>query len=235
MIVFYDLLGADDRRFSPFCWRVRLALAHKGLQSQDVAVGFTEKDKVAFSGQQLVPVIVDRNQGGRVVSDSWAIACYLEDTYPQNPLFGSALGRGVTRLVNQWAVPGLTAQIGPMILSDLVQSVRPEDQPYFRQSREKRFGKSIEQVQAGRETRLPAFRATLEPVRQTVSQQAFIGGDQPSYADYIVFSGFQWARIVCDFALLADDDPITAWIGRIDQLYDGLTRKVGWGNQGRAA
>jgi glutathione S-transferase len=141
----------------------------------------------------------------------------------------------VTRLVNQWAVPGLTAQIGPLVLHDLFDHVRPVDRAYFRDSREKRFGKSIEQVQAGREDRLPAFRAALEPVRQTVSQQAFIGGDRPGYADYIVFSGFQWARIVSDFALLAEDDPIAAWIGRIDGLYDGLTRKVGWGNQGRAA
>jgi hypothetical protein len=29
----YDLAGADpDLRFSPYCWRTRLALAHKGLE-----------------------------------------------------------------------------------------------------------------------------------------------------------------------------------------------------------
>ncbi len=229
MIVLYDLQGADDRRFSPYCWRIRLALAHKGLKSQDVAVAFDEKDKVAFSGQPLVPVIVDQAKGGRVVDDSWNIACYLEDTYPQNALFGGAMGRGVTRFINQWAVPGQLAHIGPMIMLDLHDRVRPQDQAYFRQSREKRYGKTLEQVQQGREERLPAFRAALEPIRQTVAQQAFFGGDQPSYADYIVFSGFQWARIASDFELLADDDPIAAWIGRIDRLYDGLTRKIGWG------
>ena len=31
-ITLYDLAGAEtDRRFSPFCWRTRMALAHKGL------------------------------------------------------------------------------------------------------------------------------------------------------------------------------------------------------------
>jgi glutathione S-transferase len=229
MIVLYDLVGANDRRFSPFCWRVRLALAHKDLKSEDVTVGLTEKDKVAFSGQPLVPVIVDKANGDKVVNDSWNIACYLEATYPQHSLFGGAMGQGATRLINNWAGPGFLVNIGPMVIRDLMDRFRPVDHAYFRETREKRYGKSLEQVQEGREARLPAFRAALEPIRQTVSQQKFIGGDQPSYADYIVFSGFQWARIASDFELLAKDDPIGAWIGRIDELYDGLTQKFGRG------
>lgn len=30
-IQLYELVGADDRRFNPFCWRTRMALAHKRL------------------------------------------------------------------------------------------------------------------------------------------------------------------------------------------------------------
>jgi glutathione S-transferase len=228
MIVFYDLQGAGDLRFSPFCWRIRLALAHKGLAHEDVTVGFTQKDRVDFSGQKLVPVIVDKANNDKIVTDSWNIACYLEETYPHKPLFGGAIGRSVTRFVNAWAVPGITAQIGPLVIRDLLDRLRPEDREYFRESREKRFGKTLEETQEGRDTRLPAFRATLEPLRQTVMQQSFLGGDQPSYADYATFSGFQWARMASDFQLLAGDDPINAWIARIDGLYDGLTRNVGW-------
>ncbi|WP_375505338.1 glutathione S-transferase N-terminal domain-containing protein [uncultured Nostoc sp.] len=55
----YDLAGAeDDRRFSPNCWRVRLALLHKGLPFETVPWRFTEKETIAFSGQGKVPVIV---------------------------------------------------------------------------------------------------------------------------------------------------------------------------------
>ena len=33
----YDLAGAEaERRFSPFCWRARMALAHKGLDVETV-------------------------------------------------------------------------------------------------------------------------------------------------------------------------------------------------------
>ena len=88
-IVMHDLAGADPAlRFSPYCWRTRMALAHKGLAVETIPWRFTEKDALAFSGQGRVPVIRD---GDRVVSDSWAIAEYLEDAYPDRPsLFGGA-------------------------------------------------------------------------------------------------------------------------------------------------
>src|SRR6185436_6817693 len=79
----YDLAGADPaRRFSPYCWRTKLALAHKGLGVETVPWRFTEKDVIAFSGSKLVPVLVD---GDCTVYDSWTIANYLEDTYPDAP------------------------------------------------------------------------------------------------------------------------------------------------------
>ena len=36
-VTLYDLAGAEaDRRFSPFCWRTKMALAHKGLDVETV-------------------------------------------------------------------------------------------------------------------------------------------------------------------------------------------------------
>ena len=83
----YDLAGAEpERRFSPYCWRTKLALMHKGLPFDTIPWRFTDKDVIAFSGQGRVPVLVD---GDRVVFDSWTIANYLEDAYPDRPsLFG---------------------------------------------------------------------------------------------------------------------------------------------------
>ena len=44
----FELCGEDrDIRFSPFVWRVRLALAHKGLAYDCVPVRFLEKDAFA--------------------------------------------------------------------------------------------------------------------------------------------------------------------------------------------
>ena len=58
-----------------------MALAHKGLEKDAVVelIRFSDKEKLAFSGQKLVPVIVD---GDRVVNDSFAIALYLMRLIP---------------------------------------------------------------------------------------------------------------------------------------------------------
>ena len=42
MIKLYDLAAAeDDRRFSPYCWRTKMALKHKGLEFETVPWRFT--------------------------------------------------------------------------------------------------------------------------------------------------------------------------------------------------
>jgi signal transduction histidine kinase len=79
-IQIYDLAAANSEvRFSPFCWRVKLALAFKGLKFESIPIRFVEKNRIAFSGQKLLPVLVDNE---KVIVDSWDIACYLDKFYP---------------------------------------------------------------------------------------------------------------------------------------------------------
>jgi glutathione S-transferase len=219
----YDLAAADpDRRFSPYCWRTKLALAHKGLDVETIPWRFTDKDVIAFSGQGRVPVLVD---GERVVSDSWTIANYLEDTYSDRPsLFGGEGGRAVARFVNAWADTVLNAGLSRLVLMDVYGHIHEKDRDYFRQSREQRFGVRLEEVAGDRDARLAAFRQSLEPVRTTLAAQPFLGGHEPAYADYIVFGGFQWARCISETALLAQDDPVAAWRARLLDAFDGMPR-----------
>jgi glutathione S-transferase len=223
--VLYDLAGADPAlRFSPYCWRTKLALAHKGLAVETVPWRLTEKDALASSGQGRVPVLVD---GERTVSDSWAIALYLEETYPDRPsLFGGPAAMGVTRFVNNWADTTLHGGMIRLIVSDIAAIVHEKDRAYFRESREQRFGMPLEQVTAGREDRLKSFRETLLPLRHTLSAQPFLSGDAPAYADYIVLGSFQWARCVSAFELLARGDVVAAWRERMLDLFDGLARRA---------
>jgi len=68
----FELVGADAQRpFSPFCWRTRMALAHKGLSAETIPWCFTEKDAIAAHQSDKVPVLLD---GDNSVADSWAIA-----------------------------------------------------------------------------------------------------------------------------------------------------------------
>lgn len=213
----YDLCGKDDLRFSPYCWRTKLALAHKGLDYVTIPVRFTEKEKIAFSGQKLVPVLDD---GGTVVNDSWAIAEYLEDTYPDAPtLFPGADGRNLAKQTNTW----MDSQHGAMlkcIILDVFNSLDAEDQAYFRPSREERFGMILEDMQAGRDESVIEFReVSLATLRAHMHDRPFISGDAPAYGDFAVFGSFQWARRTSDFELLAEDDPLYAWRARMIERF----------------
>ena len=77
---------------------------------------------------------------------------------------------------------------------------------------------------ADRDARVEGFRKSLDPMRLTLKTQAFIGGASPNYADYIVFGGFQWARVVSPFKLLTEDDPVHAWRERLLDAFGGLAR-----------
>ncbi|HEY3911378.1 MAG TPA: glutathione S-transferase family protein [Stellaceae bacterium] len=222
-ITLYDLAGAEaDRRFSPFCWRTRMALAHKGLEVETVPWRFTEKEKLPQPNGGRVPVIVDN---GRVVHDSSAIAAYLETHYAERPsLFGGEAARSLTAFVQNWTETVVQPALAGLVVLDIYRHVAPEDRGYFRQSREDRLGRTLEEVVEDREARLPTFRDSLAPLRRTVERQRFLGGTAPIYADYVVFGAFQWARAISDFELLAVGDPVAAWRGRMLDAFGGVAR-----------
>src|SRR5258708_32804892 len=62
-IKLFDLAGAEpDRRFSPYCWRTKLALAHKGLTVETIPWRFSDTDAIEMSGQGRGPGPVGRGK-----------------------------------------------------------------------------------------------------------------------------------------------------------------------------
>jgi glutathione S-transferase len=222
LIDHYELVGADGRSFSPNCWRTRMALAHKGLECRAIPVHFIDMPAIADGKQKTVPIIVDR---GHTIGDSWRIANYLEDAYPDRPsLFGGAEGRALTLFVQSWTADVLHRGVIGLILYDIYLQLHDGDKGYFRASREKRFGRRLEDIQAGRADRVAEFRAGLQPLRMVLQAQPWFGGASPIYADYLVFGAFQWARVSSPFGLLAGDDIVAAWFERCLDLFGGLGR-----------
>ena len=220
----YELVGTDaGRPFSPFCWRTRMALAHKGLSAETIPWCFTEKEAIAPHKSDKVPVLLD---GDTSVVDSWAIANYLEDSYPDRPsLFGGEGGRSMARMLNWWGDLSIVGGIFPLIIADIPLNLKPVDAAYFRESREARLGKTFEELTAVRDTSVEGFRRALDPLRLTLRSQPFLGGTAPNYADYIVFGGFQWARVVSPFKLLADNDPVYVWREKLLDAFESMARK----------
>src|SRR5262249_13262442 len=103
------------------------------------------------------------------------------------------------------------------------------DQSYVRESRQTMFlqGRRLEDVQAGREERLPLVVPELEPFRELLKGTRWLGGGTPNYADYCALAGFLWDAAVAEIPPLHDDDPLREYIDRGFDLYGGLGRHPG--------
>jgi glutathione S-transferase len=220
----FDLVGNNDQRSSPYCWRAKLSLAHKNLDAEIIPVKFTEKAKLEFSGQTQVPILVD---GKEIISDSWRIACYLEDNYPDQPaLIGNTSARNLTQLFHQWFDKEIIMSLFPMIVPDNYKVVHPDDKEFYRESREAWLGKTLEQLDADRsEEKLVEWKKSLEPIRTLLRDQLYLGGSSPLFSDYVVFSMFMWARTVSPWPIITQDDDMYPWRERMLDLYDGMPRK----------
>jgi glutathione S-transferase len=221
----YALCGADKNRpFSPHVWKTMLSLAHKGLDYDTRAVGFTQIPTIENGATTLVPVLRD---GDLLVRDSFDIALYLEETYPDRPsLFGGEGGQAMARFIESWSQLTLHSALVRIILMDIHDTLAPADQAFFRTSREPRFGMSLEAVAETGIDELKTFAAKLEPLRTTLKKQPFIGGETPQFSDYIVFGPLQWARVVSPKRLLEPGDPVLDWFERCLDLHNGAGRSV---------
>lgn len=223
--ILYTLCGSDaSRPFSPHCWKAVMALAHKGLDFTERPVPFTEIPALEEGFSKTVPILRD---GERLVSDSFAIARYLEEVYPDRPsLFEGPGGEAMARFVEGWS----QTQIHPAVTAIAVKRIHDilgdKDQTYFRASREVWLRRTLEEVDAEAETAVAAFPGKLQPLRHMLRVQPFIGGEGPLFADYILFGALQWLRIVAGSVPFLPDDPAADWFERMLDLHGGLGRSV---------
>ncbi|HYL24754.1 MAG TPA: glutathione S-transferase N-terminal domain-containing protein [Burkholderiales bacterium] len=224
MIQLWELRGKGERRYSLFSWRTRMALRHKGLEFDSTPVAMSDKAAIAFSGGKTVPIIKD---GESVVRDSWRIAEYLEDKYAERPaLFGGAIGRGVTQAFNTWVDRAVVPAMMPVIVADVHQRVDPADEQYFRRQFEGFLKCTLEEARERAPQAQERLKRVLEPHEAALKRQPFFCGAAPAYADYILFSVVQWARIMSPRVIFDTSEAFYGWRERILDLYDGFARNV---------
>lgn len=229
-ITLYDLQLESGCTISPFVWRAKYALKHKGFDIDVVPGGFTGIKARTNDFSDRLPVIVDN---GHWVKDSWEIAEYLDEKYPDRPmLFEGPTMKNLTRFLDAWL---WRAAIGPWFrcyIVDYHDLSFPVDREYIRWSRQDWFlqGQKLEDVSAGREERLPLVPPQLEPLRVLLKDTRWLGGDTPNWADYVALSTFLWTASVAAVPCLYDDDPLRDWIERGFDLYGGLGRHPGMHN-----
>jgi glutathione S-transferase len=213
MIELYDLCLADDKRPSPFCWRTKAVLTYKKVPFTTVPVSFTEKDKLAFSGQDRVPVIKDN---GAVISDSWSIAKYCEGKYPDPKIFPGLGLQESCRFFNLYVDNTVHPALIRVVLNDIFANVQPKDREYFRADREKRFGMTLEQIAAQRDEHRPKMHVVLAQLEETLAGQEYFFG-VPTYADFCLFGTCKWVTTVSKEPLFDKTPALRAWWERMQK------------------
>src|SRR6185295_13481744 len=199
-----------------------MALRHKRLDFESLPVRMSDKAVIAFSGGKTVPIVKD---GETLVRDSWKIAEHLESRYPDAPtLFGGTIGQGVTQALNVWVDRVLVLPMLALIAADVHERVDAADEQYFRESMEKVLKMTLEEARSRRAEAMSKLNRTLEPMQALLKRQPWIAGAQPAYADYILFSIFQWARVMSPHPVV--EAPLREWFERVLDLHGGFARKV---------
>ncbi|MEM1286781.1 MAG: glutathione S-transferase N-terminal domain-containing protein [Pseudomonadota bacterium] len=213
----YELCGAEpDRLFSAFSWRVRLLLGLKNLSFESAPTPFTQIKTDLAEIHPTVPVLVD---GETTLGDSFAICQYVEQTYPDGPsLFGGEGGISNAALIDSLIITGLHPSVTKMIIKDIHSQLAPEDATYFRESREKRLGATLEDVQRGRNEVRAQFKALLKPYRRRLQAAAFLGGAAPLYSDIALASMVCWAKGTSAFDIWEGDPVFDDWFWRVMEI-----------------
>ncbi len=224
-ITLYDLAGANpDLRFSPNCWRTKLALKHKGLEYDTVPWRFTDRAAIAKTGQGKVPSILD---DGKWVHDSWAIALYLDETYSDRPLLlPDAAARTQARFINSWCDWSVLPSTRTLAVPSVFKIIAEEDKAYFRTSREKALGIPLEQIGLDRQAAQKTFRQSLKPAEITLDDQAFLHGAKPGYGDFALFGTLLWPYMVCAEDPIDRETAVGHWFERMMALNGGWVAKA---------
>ena len=192
--------------FSTNVERVSIALAHKGLAAEAIAVDPADRSEVLrVSGQDLVPVA---ELDGEVVADSMAILRRIEELHPDPPLWPSAQARRAELDVFiDWF--NRVWKVAPNAIAEMLEGDAPDQ-----------F--AIDAHAAEMAAALGAFEALLDG-------RPYLFGDSLSAADCTAFPFLKYAtrrdpaddelfhRVLEDYQPLGDSHPrLAEWIGRVD-------------------
>jgi len=221
----YELVGKDKTQgFSPYVWRSRMALAHKGIEVEMVPLLFTEIPKIQGVTAKTVPIL---EHEGAFICDSWDIANYLEDKFPDRPsLFGGDAGKAYANFFNFTCYYNLVMPLFQTLVYDIFLGLDEQDRDYFRQSRESLIGKSLEEAHEKQDQNLKIFQNHLWPFNAILKTQEYFCGAEPAYVDYMMYGLFQWAKGVSPLEIITPKDRLYDWRGKMDALFDGLGQVI---------
>lgn len=223
--VLFELKSTGGIALSPWCWHVRMAMAHKGVEPEIRQHGFTDKAALEAAGGKTFPFM--READGAGFDDSVKIVLRLEERVPKPTLFpGGDAGLATYHFLQRYTRASVVPSLVPFVVPDIPSMLDGEDLEYFVSSRESRFGMKLEELAKKRDAGMTTLDVALEPFRGAMRQAGFIGGDTPAMGDYLLFGPLQWARVSSLKPVLAKDDPVAEWMEKMLDMFGGLGRSI---------
>ena len=217
MITLYELAGKNDLRFSPPCWNVKLCLLYKNIEFETVAIGFSEKNKILFSNQQLVPVL--KHQDGHI-SDSWNIINWLDENYENPKLFVNEASKNFSHFLYLWTSRQILPILFKIIAHEIPNILEGDDLNHYIISREERIKGPITKFVPVISDSIKKFRNLINPMRSLIKKNGFISGSNPGIEDFIFFGNFKWVYTCSSCNLLDKEDEVFQWYKKINQIFN---------------
>ncbi|TFK96933.1 hypothetical protein BDV98DRAFT_536033 [Pterulicium gracile] len=221
MITLYDIPGKlPGQAWSPNTLKSRLALNFKGLpfhtewveypeieglyKTLDLAPTNVQPDGV--TPYYTLPIIVDASIPGKdpvVVSDSWNIAVYLDQAYPDAPLL---FPKGTKALQAAFQETWMDAFFWPatVFLRPRTPEIalNPRSAEHFRRTRSHQLGRPLAEIEPKGEARVAYLKEWEEKlgkvarVYEGVTDERYLTGDEAVYADLLAGAYVRYFRVI---------------------------------------
>ena len=131
----------------------------------EAMVEFSEKDKIAFSNQKLVPIL-EHEKG--FVNDSWEIIKWLDENYPENKLFINETSKNFSYFLYLWTSRQLLPVLFKIIAHEIPNVLECEDINYYFETREDRINGPITKFKPKISQFIKEFNKLINPIRKII-------------------------------------------------------------------
>lgn len=115
---------------------------------------------------------------GKGIRESWDIANYLEETFPDKPSVFNG-NPGVHKFFEVYCYKNITVNIYKLVVLDIQE--RSGDKEWHRQDREKLIGMPLEKFAGHPDDHKPALKEALTPVHAVLQKYPFVTGEKGNY------------------------------------------------------
>ncbi|KAF8527802.1 hypothetical protein JB92DRAFT_2865298 [Gautieria morchelliformis] len=227
IITLYDAPSDfNGKAWSANMWKARYALNYKGVPYKTVWLEYPEieptmrsigaaptRKKPDGSPLYTLPVIVDPSRtapsgGPTVVSESFHIAEYLDETYP-TPSTGALFPPG-TKALQQLFYDHFYKNVAmvtiPMALPELFKHLNEGSRPYWRLTREAMLGGKLEEVCAKSSEKWNGVWDELEKAFGVLAAlldkngkdgNTLVMGTHPTFSDFVIAAFLEMHFLLC--------------------------------------